>query len=240
MAGRAQGPLLGDGPPAVAAGLAAAAASVAVTTLVLFGVKEIAPVTSLGVLYLLAVLLVSAVWGAVLGVVTALASALAFNFFHLPPTGRFTIADSENWVALGVFLVAAVVASTLAQRARDRTAEAEQRRREADLSAEMARLLLRGEQFSEALAAAAQRLAAALQLPSASIELSPVEADERRLVFPLREGPRQIGTLVLPTGLPEATLRRGAGDPGARGAARRGPGARRAARRRRRDARPAA
>ena len=208
MAGRAQGPLLGDGPPAVAAGLAVAAASVAVITLVLFGVKEVAPVTSLGVLYLLAVLLVSAVWGAVLGVVTALASALAFNFFHLPPTGRFTIADSENWVALGVFLVAAAVASTLAQRARDRTAEAEQRRRESDLSAEMARLLLRGEQLSEALAAAAQRLAAALQLPSASIELSPVEGDERRLVFPLREGPRQIGTLVLPAGLPEVTLRR--------------------------------
>ena len=26
--------------------------------------------------------------------------ALAFNYFHIPPTGRFTIADSENWVAL--------------------------------------------------------------------------------------------------------------------------------------------
>jgi two-component system sensor histidine kinase KdpD len=100
------------------------------------------------------------------------------------------------------------VASTLAQRARDQTAEAEQRRREADLSAEMARLLLRGEQLDEALAAAAQRLAAALRLPSASIELQPVEGDERRLVFPLREGPRQVGTLVLPAGLPEPTLRR--------------------------------
>ena len=28
----------------------------------------------------------------------------AFNFFHIPPTGRFTIADPENWVALAVYL----------------------------------------------------------------------------------------------------------------------------------------
>ena len=208
MAARGQVPLIGDGPPGVATGIAVAAVSVTLTTLAVFALKEVAPVTSLGVLYLLAVLLVSAGWGALLGVLTAAVSALAFNFFHLPPTGRFTIADSENWVGLGVFLVAAVVASTLAQRARDRTAEAEQRRREADLSAEMARLLLRGDDLAAALPAAAQRLARALQLPSAAIELAPVEADERRLVFPLREGPRQLGTLVLPAGLPEATLRR--------------------------------
>ena len=38
--------------------------------------------------------------------------------------------------------------------------------------------------------------------------LHAVAAQERSVVFPLREGPRQIGTLVLPAGAPEAVLRR--------------------------------
>ena len=41
---------------------------------------------------------------------------------------EFTIADGENWVALGVFLAAAVFASTLASAARARAVEAERRR----------------------------------------------------------------------------------------------------------------
>jgi two-component system sensor histidine kinase KdpD len=72
----------------------------------------------------------------------------------------------------------------------------------------MARLLLRGGEIGESLAAASQRLAAALESPSAAIELSAVESDDRRVAFALREGASQIGTLLLPRTVPEATLRR--------------------------------
>ena len=48
-----------------------------------------------------------------------------------PPTGEFTIADGENWVALVTFFIAAVVASSLAELARTRAAEAEERGQEA-------------------------------------------------------------------------------------------------------------
>ena len=195
-------------PPSRILGLVCAALVVASTTLLVFPLREVAPVVSLGVVYLVAVLLISTVWGAWLGMLTAVASALAFNFFHIPPTGRFTIADSENWVALVVFLIVAVIGSSVAQVARARATEADQRRREADLAAEMARLLLRGNELSESLPAAAQRLATALNLPSAAIELTPVEGDERRDAFPLREGTTQLGTLVVPAGLPEESLRR--------------------------------
>ena len=47
-------------------------------------------------MYLLAVLVVSVVWGAWLGFATAVLSAAAFNFFHLPPVGQFTIQSSEQ------------------------------------------------------------------------------------------------------------------------------------------------
>jgi two-component system sensor histidine kinase KdpD len=189
-------------------GVLAAVVAVAVTTLVVYPLKRVAADISLSVVYLLAVLFIASYWGAGLAIATAFLGAAAFNFFHIPPTGRLTIADGEDWVALAVFLVAAIVASALANAARSRALEAEQRRGEADLAAEMSRTLLRGEDLRGALHVAAERLAAALDLPSAAIELGSVQADERRIVFPLRDGSRQIASLVLPAGIAEPTLGR--------------------------------
>jgi two-component system sensor histidine kinase KdpD len=189
-------------------GAVVAAIAVAITTAVVYPLAEIAPVVALGVVYLLAVLLVSSFWGGSLGVATALASALAFNFFHIPPTGRFTISEGENWVALAVFFVAALVASTLAERERTRTREAQERRQEADLAAEMARLLLRGSSLDDALPVVSARLAQALELPSAAIELRALEGDARRIALPLGEQDNRLGTLVVPAALaPDALAR---------------------------------
>jgi two-component system sensor histidine kinase KdpD len=189
-------------------GVVVAAAAVAATTGLIYPLADVAPVTALGVVYLVAVLLVSSLWGGWLGAATALASALAFNFFHIPPTGRFTISEGENWVALAVFFVAALVASTLAERARIRTREAQERREEADLAAEMARLLLRGTSLAEALPVVSRRLAQALELPSATIELDAVAADPRRTALPLGEPDDRLGTLVVPASLSPDVLAR--------------------------------
>ena len=54
----------------------------------------------------------------------------AFNYYFLPPTGTFTIADTQNWVALFALLTTAVIASELSDRARKQTDEAVGRRRE--------------------------------------------------------------------------------------------------------------
>src|SRR6185503_11024726 len=78
----------------------------------------------------------------------------------------------------------------------------------ADLAAEMARLLLKAEDLDGARAAVAHRIATTLGLPSAAVEMRAVEGDFRRLAFPLREGSRQLGTLLVPVDLPEATLAR--------------------------------
>jgi len=194
-------------PPPFGVGLLVALAFVAVETLIAYPLKQVAPATSLGVVYLIGVLVVSTAWGSVLGAITSIVSALAFNFFHIPPTGRFTIATGQNWVALGVFLAVALLASSVADLARARAAEADERRREADLAAEMARLLLRTDDLRTALPAAAQRLAQALELPSAAIELE-VAGDDRRVAFPLRDGTTPLGTLLVPADTPEAALRR--------------------------------
>jgi two-component system, OmpR family, sensor histidine kinase KdpD len=188
--------------------LAVAAAAIALATLLLYPLREVAPAVSLGVIYLLVVLLVASIWGVWVGVLTAVVAAAAFNFFHIPSTGRFTIAEAENWVALGVFFLAAVLAAELAQRARQRAEEAERRRREADLSAEMARLLLRGDAVSDSLATVAQRIAQALGLGWATIELGVREPGEDGLGFPLGDGPAQLATLIVPRDTAEPALRR--------------------------------
>lgn len=166
-----------DTRPPLWAGVVAGAAAVAFTTLVIYPLREIVPAVSTGVIYLLAVLLVASWFGLWVGLGTAVASALAFNWFHIPPTGRFTVSDPQNWVALAVFLVAAAIASTLAEIARARTREAELRRREADLAADLARLLLGGSDMRAALRPAADRLARALALPGATIELAGEDGD---------------------------------------------------------------
>jgi two-component system sensor histidine kinase KdpD len=140
------------------AGLAVAVVAVAAITALFFPLKQISSPQANGVLYLLAVLLVATLWGFRLGLLTTLLSAAAFNFFHLPPVHRFTIADSGQWVALLTFLAAAVVASGVAELARTRALQAEQRRREAELAARLARILLGGASVEAALPEAAAEL----------------------------------------------------------------------------------
>lgn len=123
---------LGVEPPPLWLGLLAALLAVAAGTLLVYPLKSVAPVVSLGVVYLPAILLISIVWGLGLGLVTSVASAAAFNFFQIPPLHRFTIADEQNWVALATFAIAAVVSSTVAGIARARAVEAERRRELAD------------------------------------------------------------------------------------------------------------
>ena len=91
---------LGPEPPSVWLGVVAVLVSTAISTLLVYPLKSVAPVVSLGVVYLPAILLISTVWGLRLGLLASVASAAAFNFFQIPPLHRFTIADEENWVAL--------------------------------------------------------------------------------------------------------------------------------------------
>jgi two-component system, OmpR family, sensor histidine kinase KdpD len=189
--------------PHLGLGIVAALISVAAATGAVYALKGLAPVVSLSVVYLPAVLLVSAYWGLRLGLATSLLSAAAFNFFHLPPVGRFTIADSRNWVALAAFTVVAVAVSTIAEVARNRAAEADRRRAEADLAAALARELLGGTETPRALGAAARRVAESLGLSSASIELGTRQGDERRLALALSGADGvQVATLLVPSDLP--------------------------------------
>ena len=62
----------------------------------------------------LIIVVASAVFaGLAAAVVVSIVATLFFNYFYLPPIGRFIIYDSHNWVALFAFLFTWVVISRL-------------------------------------------------------------------------------------------------------------------------------
>ncbi len=86
--------------------------------------------TTVALMFLLAILVVSTVWGLAVAVVMSIAAMLAFNFYFLPPIGTFTIADPQNWIALFAFVATAVIASHLSASVKQQAQDAQRRRRE--------------------------------------------------------------------------------------------------------------
>lgn len=95
-------------------------------TVVTFVGYSLVPVngTTIGFAYLLLVLVIATFWGFLEATAASVAATLTFNFFYLPPVGRFTIADPQNWVALFSFLTTALIASRLSAEAKHRTLDA--------------------------------------------------------------------------------------------------------------------
>jgi len=112
---------------------------------------SVATAAGLGSIYLIAVLAVAIRRGEVAALAAAVLGVLTLNFFFIKPHYQLTIADSDNVVALGVLLLAALVVGRLAGQSRQRAAEAElraaqaaAREQEAAMLADAATALLGG------------------------------------------------------------------------------------------------
>jgi two-component system sensor histidine kinase KdpD len=104
---------------------------VALATGVVAILDSVATAAGLGSIYLLAVLAVAIRRGQVAAVAAAVLGVLTLNFFFIKPLHQLTIADSDNVVALGVLLMAALVVGRLAAQSRRRAGEAELRAEQA-------------------------------------------------------------------------------------------------------------
>ncbi len=124
---------------------------VGLATLLVGLLDSVAEPTGLGSIYLIAVLAVAIRRGQVAALAAAGLGVLILNFFFIEPLHRLTISDSDNVIALGVLLLAALVVGRLAGQSRERAAEAElrasqatAREREAVIIADSATALLGG------------------------------------------------------------------------------------------------
>lgn len=186
-------------------GVLVAILAVAITTLAIYPLKEVAPAVSAGVVYLLPVLIISIFWNVWIGLLTAALSTVSFNFFHIEPTGLLTISSPENFVALVVFLLAAVITSTLAEVSRTQALEADRRRLEADITAEMARILLGGTGTNEALSEASPRLAEKTGFKWVRLSLDPPDGESENELS-LQLGAGRTGRLELPPNADPQTM----------------------------------
>jgi two-component system sensor histidine kinase KdpD len=172
--------------------------AVALVSGVVLALRPFAPILSLGVLYLFAVLAVAVAWGLAYALAVSVASLLAFNFLFLPPVYTFALRDSNSWAALAVYLVTAVVVSELAARARRRTTEAEQQRLEMAFAADVSAALLEDGRAKDKLAQIATRVAGVLGGAQARIELDGFSRPQQdETPYPLVAGERQVGRLFL-------------------------------------------
>jgi two-component system, OmpR family, sensor histidine kinase KdpD len=100
---------------------------VGLATAIVALLNPVATAAGLGSIYLIAVLAVAIRRGQIAALAAAMLGVLTLNFFFIKPLHQLTIADSDNVVALGVLLVAALVVGRLAAESRERAAEAERR-----------------------------------------------------------------------------------------------------------------
>jgi len=112
---------------------AASIGLVLVTTLLGELVKGRLEPTNLAMLYLLAVVIAAVRWGKGPAVATAILSVLAFDFFLIPPTLAFRVADVQYVFTFAGLLAAGLVIGTLTSRMREQTVQS--RRREAQAAA---------------------------------------------------------------------------------------------------------
>jgi len=86
--------------------------------------------STVGFLYLIAVLLVSLWGGLLVGTIASVVATLCYNFFFFSPLYTLTLADPANWFALAAFLISSVTVSRLVVAARVQRDAAQQRGKE--------------------------------------------------------------------------------------------------------------
>jgi signal transduction histidine kinase len=172
-------------------GLLVAGAAILVETLLVVVLRSLAPMDTFGVVYLLGALVVAIGWGTGLAAVTSVVSALCFGYFRDWPNDSFDPADLRNWVVIGVFLVVALMANTLAGVARARAAEA-------DLTAERQAALRR------VATAVAKGLPPHDVFSAVTTELTQIFSTRNALLVRYEsDGTAQVLAVCIETGLPK-------------------------------------
>jgi hypothetical protein len=158
---------------------------------------------------------------------TTLASTLAYAYVHFANEGRFHPSEVKDWVAILIFAPVAILANVVAGQARLRTAEAVQRRNEAEASRDgirvladqqaalhrVATLVARAVAPSEVFSAVARELAGCLGVPHATLcryepdgsaTLVAIHDEDPKAILPvgtrLSFGGEDVVALVLRTG----------------------------------------
>ena len=133
------------------AGYVLAAVLSPVLTIFLASLRNGLNLTSDVLMFLVAVILVALVGGFAPAVLCAIVGSLLLNYYFTPPIHQWTISQANNALALGVFVVVALLVSQVVDIAARRTTQAARANAESELLTTTAGSVLRGQQGLSAL-----------------------------------------------------------------------------------------
>src|SRR5712692_3622442 len=87
-------------------------------------------IPNISIVYLLVVLALATARGRYAAILASVVAFLSFDFFLVPPFYTFTIGKFDEWLALFVFLVTAIITGQLASALRQRAEQARRRENE--------------------------------------------------------------------------------------------------------------
>lgn len=153
--------------PAVGAGVTLVATSVLVAALAPF--RTDIGLLNVGFLFLLLTLIAASVWGRPVGILAALLSNLALNFFFLEPLHTFTVQEPRNVVALAIFLAVSTIGSALLATASASAQEAKRRQAETEVALALSQALALETQPENALQTLCVVVTSGLQNPGTAV-----------------------------------------------------------------------
>jgi two-component system sensor histidine kinase KdpD len=169
------------------------------------------PHTTAALVYVLAVVVASALGGLPAGLASAVASFLALNFFFTLPLHTLAVERAQDVVALGVFLIVSVIVGSLLSRALSQRSRAERREREARLLQQVSTRLLSGEPLRGVLESFARAVTDLFELARCEVgaesEGHPValegavEPGGEPQTIPLVAGERTVGDIRIVPGV---------------------------------------
>lgn len=164
-------------------------------TLALVNARQDLNLISDVLLFLLVVVVVALVGGFLPAMVAAVGGSLLLNYYFTPPLHTFTIRETNNSLALGVFVVVAALVSSVVDLAARRTRQAARATAESETLGTLAGSVLRGE---TALPALLERVREAFGLTSVTL-LERTSTSTRGRGASAR-GPADVWTVVASAG----------------------------------------
>ena len=108
-------------------------------------------IPNISIVYLLVILALASIRGRYAALLASVVAFLSFDFFLVPPLYTFVISRWEDWIALFVFLVTALITSQLAIVSRQNVEQARMREHEARILNEVGRVLNSTDHLDEQL-----------------------------------------------------------------------------------------
>jgi two-component system sensor histidine kinase KdpD len=143
--------------------------SVAATTAALLLLRSRLSNQVIALLYLLPVMLSATRWGLLPALTASLLSFFAFNFFFLFPTFTFAVGNTDELLALMIFLIVAVIISQAVASANMHAIQAEARERESATLYALSRVLEEQTGLEDALGSVTRMIAEAFPVAGCEI-----------------------------------------------------------------------